>query len=252
MHQETGTICKGKKDTEYWRQRWSATFQGEGGRLQLPRRNSLINAFFLAVQLFLEEQNSECQKDHIFHFCPFYRQGNKSPREMKRFSALTLPLPPRLQTSRPRVRRGWEGGLGPDSRQKRAALQPEKTRFWTYWGPRAVPWERWERPEEGTWLRWPGATLAQQWRLRRCGEQRGWETPAAREEKAGGGCLPEGQWARLACSWWAAAAEERAFGFLWRKEKLRKLQFSDEAGWWCLVLVVSWTWIDGFWSSFQL
>lgn len=32
---------------------------------------------------------------------------------MKRFSALTLPLPPRLQTSRPRVRRGWEGGLGP-------------------------------------------------------------------------------------------------------------------------------------------
>ena len=74
--------------------------------------------------------------------------------------------------------------------------------------------------------------------FRRTRAQRGWQPPAAREEKAGGGpgLPPRGPAAHLA--WRAAAAEERASGFLRRKEKLRKLQCSAEAGgaWLCLYL----------------
>ena len=40
----------------------------------------------MEVQLFLEEQKSECQKDHIFPFFPFYRQGNH-PEKWKGFRA---------------------------------------------------------------------------------------------------------------------------------------------------------------------
>ena len=52
--------------------------------------------------------------------------------------ALTLPLPPWLQTSRPRVRRGGREVWGP-TLDRKGVLQPEKARFWTYWGLRAVP-----------------------------------------------------------------------------------------------------------------
>lgn len=143
----------------------------------------MINAFFLAVRLFLEEQNSECQKDHIFHFCPF-TDRNKSPREMKRFSALTLPLPPGC-SPRGRGQAGGREVWGP-TLDRKGSPSTGKDRFWTCWGPvqslRTVK----DQKEHGsvTWSHTGPAVTVE----RRCGEQRGWETPT-REEKAGGGCL---------------------------------------------------------------
>lgn len=74
---------------------------------QSIRKNPRLNTFFMVMQSFLQQQNFECGKDHIFH-----RKGNHS-REVKGFLPRGWLFAFLVRTLTQRARRKWVGQEGP-------------------------------------------------------------------------------------------------------------------------------------------
>lgn len=150
------------------------------------------------------------RKDHSFHFCPFYRRGNH-PRERKDFppgSCLSTFLytdpeakGKEMTGGESKKGPGWDLRLDSGPTELSPLRNPDGVQgsVWTHWGLRAVPRGRWEGPEEGTWLRWPRAALA---------DWDGWGL----EQAARGRRKKRRQGARGSCSEGSMEAKSRGVG----------------------------------------
>ena len=94
------------QNTEYKGDLQFSTEKVEDGGHQIG--NSLINSFFMAMQLLPEEQTAVGRKGPHLSFLSVLQTRKPPHGNEKIFRPEAASLPPRLQTSRPRVRRLWE------------------------------------------------------------------------------------------------------------------------------------------------